>query len=220
MEEHHGQDPLSIEATLLSGPSKNYSNVVIYGYYREKARISAALMEESMTRGKIRSLTRQMLEYLPTEEKYMELFNLLDRLDEDYLTKRARELNVPIERLSDSIKIESMRRASELVRYRVQLEMNRAHGLIKERGVGISFPFMGQGRSFFPQSEIIPDGEYVSTLTGRKYVSRLHGILHRGDQKEGQDYDTQDNDLEPDIEPDAETMDVDRTDDKAAGKSA
>lgn len=173
-------DLLSVESALLAGASKNFSNIILTSYYSEKKLVSERLLDARLDRLTIISLTRRLLEFVPEESRYEELLAEFEALEHKFLEQRAKYLKLDVPgKLSDSEKIECARKASEIIRYKVQLEVNAAHNLVRQRGIGVGFPWGAYGQSMFPLSEIPPDGEYVHAVTGRKYNFRLRRILTR-----------------------------------------
>jgi hypothetical protein len=172
-------DFLSIESALLRGGGKNFQPVIMSAYYKEKTQVSERLLDGSIDRATILSLTRRLLEYVPSIERHDELLAEFESTDRKYMEQRAAYFKIPVGQLSDSERIESARRASEIIRYKVQLEVNQAHGLVRDRGIGCGFPWAARGQSIFPLSEIPPDGTYIRKDTDREYTFRIRGILTR-----------------------------------------
>lgn len=154
-------DTKSMEAAVISGASKNFEPIFIMSYYLTKDKVNQGLLL-AKDRASIRNLTEQLLDYIPEEERRDELFNMIDILDDEYMAKRARDKGViKADDIPEIDKIESMRRACSTIRYKVQLEINQAHGLVKQRGMGCGFPFYSEGRFMFPMTDVLPDGDYV-----------------------------------------------------------
>lgn len=164
-----GTDTLSLAAAVATGPQKNFHDVLIISYYKDREAANNKLLDVVGTKPDgVRLITESFLDFIPEKERYFELYNMIDTLNDDYLSEKVKDpyyiqkyqVKFPKD-LPEDVKLEAMRRACRSVRYEVQLSMNSAHGLIKERGLGCGFPFYSEGRFIFPMRLVPPDGSYV-----------------------------------------------------------
>lgn len=175
----------SLGAITFDGASKNYKPVMIFEYYAT-LRIVEKDRHVANTILQHRSSTKWLLSYVTDVDRHKELE---DQLELDYqrnidalVAKKIRLLKNPEfneENLDKDDKLLCFSDACDAVIYEIQRFMNSAVGLVKERGIGVAFPWAAGGRFTFPMSLVPPDGRYQNVDTKRVYELRLWSTLMR-----------------------------------------
>ncbi len=178
-------DTESLSAITFDGSSKNFKPVMIFEYYAT-LRIVQKERAVATSEAQHKHYARWLASFVMDEDKYTDIIKLIDEKPQDNintLVKKKRELlqrpDFTEEELKDNERIMCVSSACDEAVYEIQRYIDSALGMVKERGIGVAFPFAAGGRFNFPMNMVPPDGEYKNMKTGRLYKFNLWSTLMR-----------------------------------------
>lgn len=179
------QDTQSLSAITFEGSSKNFKPVMIFEYY---ATLRIVEKERAMakTEAQHKHYARWLASFVMDDDKYIDVMQLINEKPQEnvntLITKKKKLLAKPDFSeldLSNEERVSCCSDACDDAIYEIQRYMDSALGMVKERGIGVAFPFSAGGRFNFPMSMIPPDGQYQNLKTKRVYDIRLWSTLMR-----------------------------------------
>jgi hypothetical protein len=179
------QDTQSLSAITFEGSSKNFKPVMIFEYY---ATLRIVEKERAMatTEAQHKHYVRWLASFVMDEDKYIDINRLVDEKPQENLNRLVKKKKELLGKadfcetdLSPEERVHCCSDACDEAIYEIQRYMDSALGMVKERGIGVAFPFAAGGRFNFPMNTVPPDGQYQNLKTKRIYELRLWSTLMR-----------------------------------------
>jgi hypothetical protein len=194
-------DTSSLSAITFDGSSKNFKPVMIFEYYAT-LRIVEKERATANSEAQHKHYARWLASFVMDQDKYDEVIRLVDEKPKKNLEKliknkieKTQNANFSEDDLKPEERLACTSDACDEAIYEIQRYMDSALGMVKERGIGVAFPFSAGGRFNFPMNKVPPDGEYQNVKTGRIYKFNLWSTLMRTRPGERVD-DEQDDDVD------------------------